>query len=66
MTVVCPECKGRCCRNQDFGYRVEHMGAEFYEHVCEHCFDGDMYVPPARSFELNGRVHRSRVPDHGR
>ena len=41
----CPECKGRCCRDE-FGYRIEHMAAEFYEHVCDDCFNGDTYVPP--------------------
>jgi len=46
----CPTCKGKCCRDQDYGYRVEHMGAECYEHVCEACLDGDKYVPP-RSIE---------------
>lgn len=37
----CPICKGQCCRDQDYGYRVEHMGAECYEHVCDYCNDGD-------------------------
>lgn len=46
----CPVCEGKCCRDQDYGYRVEHMGAECYEHVCEACLDGDKYVPP-RSIE---------------
>lgn len=41
----CPICKGRCCRDE-FGYRIAHMGAEFYEHVCDDCFNGDKYVPP--------------------
>ncbi|NBR66905.1 MAG: hypothetical protein EBT79_06430 [Actinobacteria bacterium] len=40
----CPECKGKCCRN-DYGYRVEHMGAESYEHVCECCHDGTFDIP---------------------
>ncbi len=35
----CPECKGRCCRD-DLGYRVIHMGAEFYTHDCDDCWDG--------------------------
>jgi hypothetical protein len=42
---VCPHCKGKCCRN-DGGYRVKHMGAEYYDHYCEHCETGDKYVPP--------------------
>ena len=46
MSEPCPECKGKCCRDADYGYRVEHMGAECYEHVCEACLDGDRYVPP--------------------
>ncbi len=41
---VCPECKGKCCRN-DLGYRIEHMAAEFYEHYCESCGDGTVPVP---------------------
>jgi len=41
---VCPECKGKCCRD-DYGYRVEHMGAEYYEHWCEHCYDGTVPEP---------------------
>lgn len=44
-TPPCPHCKGKCCRS-DYGYRVEHMGAECYEHVCEACHDGTKYVPP--------------------
>lgn len=41
----CPECGGKCCR-ADLGYRVEHMGAESYEHRCESCQDGTKYVAP--------------------
>ena len=40
----CPECKEKCCRS-DLGYRVEHMGAECYEHWCEACFDGTVPAP---------------------
>ncbi len=40
----CPECKGKCCRS-DYGYRVEHMGAECYEHSCEACHDGTKPKP---------------------
>lgn len=47
----CPECRGRCCRDQDLGYRVEHMGAESYDHVCDHCVDGDRYVPPRTAMD---------------
>lgn len=36
----CPACKGKCCRDE-FGYRIGHMAAEFYDHVCEACWDGD-------------------------
>lgn len=42
----CPVCKGKCCRDEDYGYKVEHMGAECYEHTCEACLDGDKYIPP--------------------
>lgn len=45
MSELCPECKGKCCRDE-FGYRIEHMAAEFYDHVCEACYDGDKYSPP--------------------
>lgn len=44
-TEPCPHCKGRCCRDTDFGGRVEHMGAETYEHWCDYCQDGDKFVP---------------------
>ena len=43
MSEPCPECKGKCCRD-DLGYRVAHYGAELYAHVCEACLDGDKYV----------------------
>ena len=43
MSNPCPNCNGKCCRDE-FNYRIEHMAAEFYEHVCESCYDGD--VPP--------------------
>ena len=46
----CPECNGKCCIDQDYRCRVLHMAAEFYEHVCELCVDGDKYVPP-RTYE---------------
>ena len=52
-TEPCPECRGRCCRDLDFSYMVEHMGAEFYEHVCEACKDGTKYVPPLTSEEVH-------------
>lgn len=55
---LCPECKGRCCRNQDLGYRVEHMGAECYEHVCDYCADGDKYAPPRRLYLLTQTHNR--------
>lgn len=45
MSEPCPECKGKCCWDE-CGYRIEHMAAEFYEHTCEACLDGDKYVPP--------------------
>lgn len=46
--MQCPVCNGNCCRDNDFGYRVEHMGAESYEHWCEHCHDGDVPTPDPR------------------
>ena len=44
----CPVCKGKCCRDNDFGYRVVHMGSESYEHWCEHCYDGGIPPPNPR------------------
>ena len=44
----CPYCEGKCCRN-DYGYRVEHISAEYYDHYCEYCNNGTKYVPPADS-----------------
>jgi hypothetical protein len=46
---LCPHCKGKCCWDE-CGYRIEHMAAEFYEHVCDACLDGNKYVP-ARTAE---------------
>jgi hypothetical protein len=42
----CPVCKGKCCRDQDCGYRIYHMAAEDYEHWCDDCYDGTKYVTP--------------------
>ena len=36
----CAACSGKCCKD-DFGYRIKHMAAEFYTHVCDFCSDGD-------------------------
>lgn len=44
MSELCPECKGKCCRDE-YGYRVAHMGAELFDHVCDACYNGDKYVP---------------------
>jgi hypothetical protein len=40
----CPECKGRCCRDVDTGYRHAHADAAIHMHDCDACFDGT--VPP--------------------
>ena len=45
---ACPTCKGKCCRDVDLGYRVEHMGAECYEHHCDDCHDGQVPAPQAQ------------------
>lgn len=37
--IPCPECQGKCCRDS-YRYKLTHMGDEFYEHVCEACYDG--------------------------
>jgi hypothetical protein len=50
---TCPDCKGKCCRDLDLGYKVGHMGAAFYEHTCDACVDGTKYIQPAsRSNDL--------------
>lgn len=61
MSEPCPECKGKCCRDQDYGYRVEHMGAECYEHVCDYCADGDKYVPVKVDLSRNAHAERQDV-----
>ena len=48
MTDPCPECKGKCCRDTDYGYRVVHMGAEVYSHWCDYCHDGQVPKPDQR------------------
>lgn len=48
--IVCPVCKGKCCRD-DLGYRVGHMGAEFYTHVCDICHDGEIPSPDPHLFD---------------
>lgn len=52
----CPECGGKCCRDMHFSYRVEHMGAECYEHVCDYCRDGTRHVPPRTAEEERADV----------
>jgi hypothetical protein len=42
---VCPECMGRCCRD-DYGYPLAHLNWDVGEHWCEHCTDGTKYVAP--------------------
>ena len=42
---LCSTCKGRCCRDS-YRYKLTHMGDEFYEHVCDACYDGTKHVPP--------------------
>ena len=63
----CPECKGRCCRDH-YGYRIQHMGAESYEHVCDACYDGDKYTAPRTAEEERADVvaylaHAARFPN---
>lgn len=54
----CPECNGRCCRDE-FGYRIAHMGAECYEHVCDACYDGDRYAAPLGLYLLTQTANRN-------
>lgn len=42
--LPCPECAGRCCRN-DLGYPLVHLAWDMGEHWCEACFDGTVPVP---------------------
>lgn len=41
---VCPECRGRCCRDE-LHYFGTHMSAEYSVHDCEHCADGTVPAP---------------------
>jgi len=45
----CPECKGRCCRDVDTGYRHAHADAAIHTHDCDACEDGTVPVPPPPS-----------------
>jgi hypothetical protein len=56
--TTCPECKGKCCRDH-LGYRLTHMGDEFYEHVCEACEDGTKYVAPLGLYLLTQNTNRN-------
>ena len=53
----CPECRGKCCRD-DYGYRIEHMGAESYEHRCESCDDGMEPAPMLHLYLLRQAERR--------
>lgn len=48
--MTCPMCQGKCCRDVDSGYRVEHMGAEVYLHACD-CADGTWISPDAQALD---------------
>lgn len=49
---ACPECKGKCCRDTDYGNRVYHMGAEVYSHWCDYCHDGTVPKPDPRDEKI--------------
>lgn len=49
---ACPECKGKCCRDTDYGNRVYHMGAEVYTHWCDYCHDGTVPKPDPRDEQI--------------
>jgi hypothetical protein len=51
--MLCPECKGSCCRDIDTKYRTTHMGAEVYEHCCDACHDGSVPQPDPRDVLIN-------------
>ena len=53
MINQCQHCKGKCCRDIDFGYRVVHMGAQCYMHECDYCDDGTE-VKPSSDPKLDG------------
>lgn len=60
---ACPTCKGKCCRDMDYGYRVYHMAAEVYEHWCDDCRDGQVPAPDPRDAliaELRAEVEEHR------
>ena len=46
----CPVCQGKCCRDLDSGYHVEHRDAEVYLHACE-CADGTWVDPDAQALD---------------
>ena len=48
--MICPMCQGKCCRDVDSGYRVEHMAAEVYLHACD-CADGTWVNPDAEALD---------------
>lgn len=48
--MTCPVCQGRCCRDVDSGYRVEHMAAEVYLHACD-CADGTWVSPDSQALD---------------
>jgi hypothetical protein len=49
---ACPECKGKCCRDTDYGNRVYHMSAEVYSHWCDYCHDGQVPKPDLRDEKI--------------
>ena len=56
--MTCPMCQGKCCRDVDSGYRVEHMAAEVYLHACD-CADGTWVNPDAEALdEVTAEAHR--------
>lgn len=60
---ACPRCKGKCCRDTDYGDRVYHMAAEVYEHWCDDCRDGQVPAPDPRDAliaELRAEVEEHR------
>ena len=61
---ACPTCKGKCCRDIDYGNRVYHMGAECYEHWCDDCRDGQ--VPAAQPDPRDALIAelRAEVEEH--
>lgn len=65
----CPVCGGNCCRDgNNYSYKIKHMGAESYTHVCDFCDDGDPYPAslPVDKFDKSYYAYRAGQRDYHR